>query len=39
MNKLCPDLTAKDFDTSHWVPMEAPGPVNSALLEWVEANV
>ena len=39
MGKLCPDLTAKEFETSHWVPMEAPGPVNAAILEWIEAKV
>lgn len=39
MSKLCQDLTSKEFDSSHWVPMEASGPVNTALLEWIETKI
>ena len=33
---LCKDLTIKEFDTGHWLPLEAPQALNSELLAWIE---
>jgi len=34
--QLCKDLTIREFDTGHWVQLEAPTELNTELLAWIE---
>ncbi|TFY55549.1 hypothetical protein EVJ58_g8179 [Rhodofomes roseus] len=34
--QLCPDLTVKEVDAGHWLQLEAPDVVNTALKQWIE---
>ena len=36
LHQLCPNGTARIFDTGHWIQLEAPEKVNKALLMWIE---
>ncbi|KAJ7121610.1 Alpha/Beta hydrolase protein [Mycena epipterygia] len=33
----CPNLTVRDYQTNHWVQIEAPDKLNKDLLEWIES--
>ncbi|OCH86220.1 alpha/beta-hydrolase [Obba rivulosa] len=35
-DKLCPNITVKEFDTDHWVQLAAPDELNRVLKEWVD---
>ncbi|KAJ7121620.1 epoxide hydrolase [Mycena epipterygia] len=37
MKDVCPNLTVRDYQTSHWVQLAAPDKVNKDLLEWIES--
>ncbi|KAH9929177.1 Alpha/Beta hydrolase protein [Fomitopsis serialis] len=36
MQKVCTNLTIKEYDTGHWVQLEATEKVNADLLEWID---
>ncbi|EMD40596.1 hypothetical protein CERSUDRAFT_148764 [Gelatoporia subvermispora B] len=38
-DKLCPNLTVKEFDTDHWVQLAAPDELNIALKGWIDSMV
>ena len=38
IGEYCKNVTIKDFDTGHWVQLEAPDAFNATLLEWMNGS-
>ncbi|CCL99356.1 uncharacterized protein FIBRA_01374 [Fibroporia radiculosa] len=38
LKKYCPNITIKEFDTGHWIQLQAPDEVNRELLVWIMAK-